>query len=718
MTAKSSGARACRGSSPSFRALSIWAAFLPIGPLAAQEPAPGPPPLTAGDAAERDRIVGKTVVTATRTERATLDVPYATDVVSDEQIRRRAYRTLPQVLRDTPGAYVQETAPGQGSPYLRGFTGYLNLLLIDGVRLNNSVFRSGPNQYWATVDPWTVERLEVVKGPGSVLYGSDAVGGTVNAITRSPWTFGAESAGTLLYRGSTAERSHAGRAEASVGLGSDTGILVGGTGRLYGDVEGGRDVGRQPGTGYEEGDVDVKVEHFLGGDARLAVAYQRVRMHDVPRTHSTVDGISFEGTSLGTDLRRESDQTRELAYVQLHGADGGSIERYSVSLSWHEQGEVEDRIRGSGSRTIQGFEVDTLGLFANATIDTGLGRVTFGGDYYSDDVASFSSSNPVQGPVADDADYDLLGLFVQDEIEATDRIELTLGARLARASADARSVLDPVTSARISIEDDWSSLVGSARILWKAVPEAVHVYGGVSQGFRAPNLSDLTRFDAARSNEFEIPAPGLEPEDYLSYELGLETRRGGLEGEAAVFYTDVEDQIVRFPTGNVNGSGDAEVTKANVGDGYVWGVEAGAAWDVDEDWTLFGGAAWIEGKVDNFPSSTASVEREYLGKMMPFNARLGVRYVEPTDRWWTEAVVVHAADADRLSSADESDTQRIPPGGTPGYTVLDLRAGVEVREGIELALGLENLLDEDYRIHGSGSNQPGRNLIVSLILRL
>jgi hemoglobin/transferrin/lactoferrin receptor protein len=78
---------------------------------------------------------------------------------------------------------LQKTSYGQGSPFLRGFTGFRTLLMVDGVRLNNAVFREGPNQYWNTVDPWSVDRYEVVLGPASVLYGSDAVGGAVNALT-------------------------------------------------------------------------------------------------------------------------------------------------------------------------------------------------------------------------------------------------------------------------------------------------------------------------------------------------------------------------------------------------------------------------------------------------------------------------------------------------------------------------------------------------------
>src|SRR5688572_29980713 len=132
-------------------------------------------------------ILEETVVTATRTEQTVFDVPYTAHVIDRADfIERRNVRTFPDALRDIPGVMVQRTAYGQASPFIRGFTGFRTLALIDGIRLNNASFREGPNQYWGTIDQYTINRLEVVKGPSSVLYGSDAIGGTVNAITRKP----------------------------------------------------------------------------------------------------------------------------------------------------------------------------------------------------------------------------------------------------------------------------------------------------------------------------------------------------------------------------------------------------------------------------------------------------------------------------------------------------------------------------------------------------
>ena len=683
-------------------------------PARAQEP-PTEVPEAEAEPQEAQEGIPETVVTATRLPRPAFETPRAIDVVTEEQIQRRSYRTTPQALRDVPGVMVQETAVGQGSPYIRGFTGFRNLYLIDGIRLNNSVFRDGPNQYLNTIDPLSIGRIEVVKGPSSVLYGSDAIGGTVNSITKNPYSYGpgANVGGLLYYRYADAEDSNIGRGEVSATYEDGYGLLLGASLKDFGDVTGGSEVGLMPNTGYDERDLDIKVERLFGEGSRFVLAHQRVRQENVPRTHKTIFSIPWEGTTVGSDLQRDLDQSRDLTYAQLHGGQrDGLFESYSLSLSWQVQEETRDRIRSNGNQELQGFDAGTLGVLAQASTSTSVGRLTYGLDYYRDDVSSFSSTNPVQGPVADDATYDLLGVYVQDEIDVTERLELLLGGRFNYAAARSDKVSDPVTGNPISIDEDWSGFVGSARFLYWLTERTWNLFGGVSQGFRAPNLSDLTRFDTARTGEFEIPSPGLDAERYLTFELGAKTQHETVTAEAAVFFTDVRDQIVRFPTGNTNAAGETEITKANVGDGYVYGFDTGAAWLFFPEWTLFGNLAWVEGRVDTFPTAAPVIEREYIDRLMPLTAQLGVRWDD--GRTWAELQTLYAGDADRLSARDQADTSRIPPGGTPGYAILHARAGRRIGRRVDLLVGIDNLLDEDYRIHGSGQNMPGRNLILSL----
>lgn len=673
-------------------------------------------------ASPQDEVEDVLVVTPSQTETPSQEVPWTLEVVPSELLEQRNHRIWAMALRDVPGVLVQQTAYGQASPYIRGFTGFQNLALVDSIRLNNSVFRSGPNQYWNTVDSWSVDRLEVVKGPASVLWGSDSLGGTVNVLTRTPFAWESGLGFRTEARFATAESSYQQRFESSVTNREDTGVLVGVTWKNFGDLEGGREVGLQPGTGYDEVDADLKLEHFLDDGSLLTFAHQRVRQSDVPRTHKTVDGIDWEGLAVGNELRRDLDQDRDLTYLQLRAQDAlGVFDASTTSISHQRQAERRDRTKSSGAQEAQGFTVDTLGLFQHFTLGSALGTWTLGLDAYRDSVSSFldkgaaqQPKDDIQGPVADDSSYLTAGLFAEDRIQVSERLDLTLGARLSHAAVDARQVLDPVTETATSIEDDWQSLVGSARVGYDLDGDGLRLYGGVSQGFRAPNLSDLTRLDSARSNEFEVAAPDLEPEFTTSWELGIKERTSTRTAQVAVFYTQIEDGIVRVPTGATTAEGDVIVSKANVGDGYVWGLEAGASQRLGRSLELFGNATWMEGYQDTFPTSEPVVARETITRLMPLTVMAGTRWTHPRSGHWVELLFRYAAKADRLNTADERDSSRIPPGGTPAYMVADLHTGFRIGDDLELLVGIDNLADEDYRIHGSGLNQPGRNLYVTL----
>lgn len=657
------------------------------------------------------------VITATRTPHAASRLPYSTATVSSQQIGQRLYRSTPDALREVPGVSVQKTSHGQGSPFIRGFTGFHNLFLIDGVRLNNSVFRDGPNQYWNTVDPLSLDRLEVVKGPGSVLYGSDAIGGVVNAVTRSPYTYtdGLGHGGKGYYRVSSAENSHTGRGELSLTTGRALGFLLGGSGKQFGDLIAGRETGRQPNTGYDEWDVDFKARYFLNPDTELVALHQRVQQNNVPRTHRTHAARSFAGTTIGTDRKHDLDQDRDLTYLQLHAQNIDSFfHTIRASVSYHVQSETRDRVRASNARDLEGVDVGAIGFWTQLESTTPIGELVYGLEYYRDDVSSFSSTNAIQGPVADDASYDLLGLFIQDTIALSDRSDLILGGRFSYTRAEADSVRDAGTGNRFSLADDWNDVVGSVRLVYR-LDEAEHwgLYGGVSQGFRAPNLSDLTRFDTARSNEIETPAPGLDPELYIAYEAGLRTRYENFNAEVAYFHTDIDQMIVRTPTGNVI-AGDAEVTKRNSGDGFIHGIELGGSVRLHPQWTTFGSVTWVEGEVNTFPTSAPVLSREPIDKLMPLLGQVGLRWDHPSQRAWAEGVVTLAATQDKLSTRDAADTQRIPPAGTPGYATLSLRGGWRVNDQASLSVGIENVTDEYYRVHGSGQNEPGMNFVLGV----
>lgn len=670
------------------------------------------------------------VVTATRTDEDPFTLPYALDAIGPVELEHRQPRTIIEALREVPGVMLQKTGHGQGSPFLRGFTGFRTLMLVDGIRLNNSTFRDGPNQYWGTVDALSLERLEVVRGPGSVLYGSDAVGGTVNALSigRLDYGEGFDWDRRLRYRYSSAERSHVARAEVSGQWDREFGFHAGVSWKNFGDLQGGSEIGRQRQTGYHELDWDAKLEYFLAPDTRLVYGHQRVSLDDAWRTHSTVYGVSWAGTSVGTDQRRLFDQGRELNYLQLHAEKlPGFVEETHFSLSHHFQDELEDRVRGNGTRQVHTVDVHTLGLTAQLESPSLLGRWIYGAEYYRDWVDSSyrgydASGNltvvRVQGPVADDATYDAVGAFVEDQIPLADeRLKLVLGGRYTYSQVDARRIRNPANGQTFALEDSWDNVVGSGRLLYQLDrDEHAAVYLGASQGFRAPNLSDLTRWDADWGEE--TPTPGVGPESFLSLEAGAKLRYERLHFEAAYFHTFIDDLIVRVPNGDTNPVGNVPiVTKENSGEGYVHGVELSGNVRLHRDWTWWGNFTWMEGRLETPLIAGGPKTTEPVSRLMPTTFNTGLRWEHENGRWWAEFAATFAAKQDQLAANDRLDTQRIPPGGTPGYHVYHLRAGWNPCRNASLTAALENLTDRDYRIHGSGLNEPGRNFIVGLEVR-
>jgi len=293
-------------------------------------------------------------------------------------------------------------------------------------------------------------------------------------------------------------------------------------------------------------------------------------------------------------------------------------------------------------------------------------------------------------------------------------LEVIVGSRYEFARARADSVQDPTTGNRIRVSDEWDAAVGSGRLVYH-VDKAGHwnLYGGASQAFRAPNLSDLTRLDEARTNELETPSPNLEPEHFLTYEVGAKAEYEAFDLQMAYFYTTIRDMIIRVPTGQLIGA-NREVTKQNGGDGFVHGVEVEPRVRFWRDFTAFGSLTWMDGDVTAFPTSAPVKRREPISRLMPTTGRLGLRWDHPNRKFWVEGETTLAGSAHRLSTQDALDTSRIPPGGTPAYAVASIRAGWKVREHLTVTVALENITNEDYRIHGSGLNEPGRNLILGL----
>ena len=661
-------------------------------------------------------LLPDTVVTASRIGEDSLESMSSLGVVTAEQFREQGFRTVPEALANTPGVMVQKTTHGHGSPFIRGFTGRQNLLLVDGVRINNSTYRSGPVQYWNTVDGFSMDRLELVRSQGSVQYGSDALGGTMNILTADTGYLAADPGwfqqGSAQYRFDTNSSSHVGRLQTRFGNGKNWGASLGLTGKNFGDI---RDsgVGRMKNTGYPEQNLDLKVETLLNPSTRLSFAHQYLNQDDVWRWHSTIyNDTPWNNTSTGSYAARIYDQERSLTYLKVAGdLIDSPVQNYSATLSFQRSQDSAFQDRSATDVRTQVIDVDTIGLDVQLESDLLGGDLVYGIDYYRDSIDSAGTRTGrdprSRRPVADDSTYHLLGAFAQLRKPLNQRLETTFGARITHAEAELGKVWDPDNSTDISAGADWSNIVFNARALYR-LDDSWNLYGGASQGFRAPNAHDLSGNITSRSGQEQLGTLDLEPEKSWTFELGSRFSSGDVSFGATGFYTLVDDLIISVPTA----PGGDTVEATNAQEAEIVGVELEAAVRFLDNLTLSGHLTWQEGDTTSPSFLGGPSEEAPVSRLSPLVASLALRYDSPDQRWWVEGRITAADKQDELSARDQRDTQRIPPGGTPSYLVASIRAGMQVSENLELTAALENITDEDYRIHGSGVNQPGINAII------
>ncbi len=665
------------------------------------------PPVEFALVPETLRLAESVSVTATREERETFDVPRSVSVVPQAELLRTAPRTSAEALARAPGVFVQKTNHGGGSPFVRGLVGNQVLVLVDGIRLNNSTFRYGPNQYLATVDPGTVNQLEVLRGSGSVQYGSDALGGVVHVRNRDPLL---SAGGVLPTIGATGRLMSQGMEQSvrlNLGVATPRVAVAGNVAvRNFGDLVAGGNLGVESPSGYRETNADIRGVVKTGRSTTMTFAYDHVYQDDVPRW----DQVAQRGYS-----RYAFDpQVRQFAFARLDQSRTGNwFNGLTVTTAWVRSRERRERQRvGSSVLTTEQDTVNTYAVTAEARSAPLPGLTMVAGvEVYADQVDSWrvdsdataGTSTAMRGLFPADAGARFAAGFGLASFRKG-RISADVGARYTWTSVTAE---DPVFG---DVDVSPGAWVGSGATAFE-LAKWVSAYGSVSQGFRAPNLDDLSTlglFDFG----VEVPAGQLRPERSLSMEAGAKLRGSRVGAALAVFRTNLSDLIDRrrvpAPPVTLPFPGeDRYYQRVNAGEAYVRGVEGEAEWRIFPTTTLFGHVAYAFGQ-----NTTAD---EPMRRIPPLNGLLGLRY-EGSGGWWLQASLQAAGLQDRLASGDRDD-HRIPPGGTPGWQVVDLFAGVPVGRRLTLSFGALNLFDQAYRTHGSGIDGYGRSAWVGFDAR-
>jgi hemoglobin/transferrin/lactoferrin receptor protein len=645
-------------------------------------------------------------VTAQRSERLTFDVAQSTTAISTSQLAELTPRSTPEALMNETGVWVQKTNHGGGSPIIRGLVGNQILLVVDGIRLNNATYRYGPNQYLSTIDPGLIDRIEVNRGSGSVLYGSDALGGVVQVISATPSfsSTGLKVGGSVQTKWMSAGMEHSIRPEIELG-GKKVAFLGGFSARNFGNVLAGGELSILNPTGYDERSGDAKLLLRTGLNGVLTVAFQQTTQSHVPRYDQVAQG--------GFSLYEFEPQKRQLSYLRWE---------YSAKSRWAQS----FRLTGSVNRSIEGTisqrnsstdlkkqldEVATVGLIAEVQSNPKSNwHIQSGIEYYADKVNSNgtilntkTNSETVQrGSYADGSTISNLAIFTNHQVDWR-KFQFSAGTRFNGVTV---SVVDNVFGDQQINPNAW---VGNAGVMYSINPR-LRMIGAMNTGFRAPNVDDMSKFGTIEANVFEIPSSGLAPERSFNVETGFKYSSSKLSWTLTAYQTKLTDLIDRVTT-SYNGSatfdGRTIYQKQNVGEAIVKGVEADVEAMVAKSFSVFGNITYTHGENET--------KKEPMRRIPPLFGKVGLRYTHPSGIWIrTESAMAGAQD--RLAAGDKSDVRikiRLIDDAMPAWDVVNIYAGYSYKF-LSVQVSAQNIFDKAYRVYASGIDGYGRCMTASV----
>ncbi len=705
--------------------LFLFVTFLGTGAMAGPEAPPSGIPGAAEAVTENNPstdegyVLDETVVVSGRYSEEAFRTDRSVSIVDEQTLFDEAPRTTPEALWETPGVFVQETNYGGGSPIVRGMIGPQLLILVDGVRFNNAVYRTGPLQYLNLIDPLSLDRIEVLRGPGSVLYGSDAMGGVIETFPKAPGDFrdkeGLPANGRALFRYSSANLGLVGHGLADAGTGGFA-ALGGITYKAFDDVTAGRGMGEQPYTGY----------HNLSATASMVqrdslwefkLAYMFSQIPDAGRTDKLWDKKSLQiydnrdhlvwgRFKLDLDsLHTTGSYT--LSYQDFfEGKDAINLADDLTTRLKTTRDEVTDQTMGNDLLFITRLFADRL-------------QAQYGLMWYRDWVGSDRMVRepgtpwlPVaQQSYPNGSTYDNYGGFLRvqgDPLHSAVGHVIRLGAgyRLhgMAGHAPAQPGLPSVDFSHIG-----NVFQASAQYLYR---DTLNLAVTFSQGFRAPNLQEAVQLGDT-GKFFHIPNDNLRPETADTIEWLTRVKVWRLTLSSSLYVTFLQDLIKRERStweGQEEVDGKDVWRNVNGADGLIWGAEGDLFADLWWGFSLRGNITYTWGE-EYVPDAL----NEPLSRIPPLFGTAILRYATGGKRWngFVETSIRAAASQDRLSPEDEDDV-RIPVGGTPGWWTWNLRVGVETDYHFRVSLVAENLLDKLYKYHASGVYATGVNLMLTV----
>ncbi len=699
---------------------------------------------TAADTTKLKEVV----IVASRFPENKEDVAQRVQVVKATRIQQLNAANAADVLQQTPGVFVQKSQLGGGSPVLRGFEASRILLVVDGVRMNNAIYRSGHLQNVLTLDNEAIDRIEVAFGPSSVSYGSDALGGVIHAYTQQA---------QLNKKSISAFSRYASAAQAftggfSVNVGKDKwasltrftysnfndlrqgsrGYKTANWKSLY-TVSGtnGQDiVGLNPdpdvqwGSGYNQTDLMQKILYKASNRVSHLVNIQYSNSSNVPR-YDRLAQLQNNQPRFAEWYYGPQKRFMAAYQLQLRGFKGW-FDQSNVTFAYQDIDETRHD-RRLNTITLNN-RIENVGVFSlNADFDKKWGEqeLSYGVEYTHNNVNSSAYkllvNTGLTGPL--DTRYpdggstlNTAAAFLAHRWEINDQWLLSSGLRLNWVQLNATfndKTFFPFPFNTVKQNHvAWSGNVG---LIYKPGREW-NLALLSSTGFRAPNVDDLAKVFESVPGSLIVPNPNLKPEYTYNLEFSVDK---GFAGKANVhfntFYTWYRDAIsTQAFTYNgqsqvmYNGQLSKVTANVNASKAYVYGFSGGLDLKLSS-------ALWFKNDFTyTYARITSTSPVQPLDHIPPF---LGSSRLSYAGKQYEAEFFVQFNGAKKLADYNpngEDNLAQATPNGMPSWYTLNFRTAYQLSKHFKVQAALENILDQNYRVFASGISAPGRNFILSL----
>lgn len=722
------------------------------------------------DLNESSVSLSEVTILSNRSEDNKLDVPNRVEKLNMNEVAFQNPQTTADLLGTSGYAFIQKSQMGGGSPMLRGMATNRVLLVVDGVRMNNAVFRSGNLQNVISLDANALESTEILFGPGCVMYGSDAIGGVMNFRTLEPKLTDSTSkklqvAGNALMRTSTANSEKTTHIDLNIGL-RKWAFMTSFTRSEYGDLRsgsvGGVNYFYRP---YYVQTIDNKDYMVANRDSALLVGSRYSQNNFMqklifkPNKHWAFEyGFHFSETSPYSRYDRlyvmqtDGPYKNKLRWAEwYYGPQKWNMHRVGITHS--KSTLAYDHLRFivalqnfEESRYDREFMVRELrmqketveALSFNLDLDKKLGpdiTLSYGAEVVRNTVGSFASLTHVITKEVDStvtryphgSTWESYGAYLGLKYKFTKKLVVNAGVRYSyyRINADFDTTFFPFPFKEVNMSN--GTLNGSLGFVYTPV-KSWQIYLNGATGFRSPNIDDMGKVFESTPGYLVVPNPKLKPEKVYNAELGMVKSFGKiLKIDFAGYYTILEDAMERKdylfngqPTIRYQGSKSNVQAVQNVGKAWVYGVQAGMEFSYN-GFGLRSTFSYQHGK-EQSPDSMVYYPLRHAAPMFG-----GTHLTYQRKKLKLDFYVLYNG---KMDYEDLALTERVNPSYARDYSkdpkglayveswyTLNFKVAFYVASYAAITLGVENIADRLYRPYSSGINAPGRNIIAALKAR-